>query len=359
VILGLLAVLYQGDLTLHTETSAFLSRFGALSSIVWVAVFVAKLYALAWALKLKLSRSAILVPTFGAIGIALIPHLLRMTSSDTRSLIVPWWFFAFFSAALWTLRRVSSPDLIGPDGLRARRSLSATWVIWGVLAGVHVLFWENKFWIDDGGALLPIAMLLATRWIRREPGVWGMVAATLLLTWWTRTSVFPMIALMSAITLTLHALRKPRARSLMADPPSQDPYRTPASANAVPPVIETETVFGLADKPALARLLTGAVFALYIAIWSRALIAGAPGHLIPLDVLLTLAVALAVWKGRVWFAMAPATAVWLHLCFDSGVVSAPVTMLQWGISLVGGGFALLALSLAATLHFRRRSDPLS
>ena len=205
----------------------------------------------------------------------------------------------------------------------------------------------NKFGIDCRGVLLLIAMLLATRWIRREAAVWGMVIATLLLTWWTATRFFPTIALMGAITLTLHALRKPRSRTLMSDPPAQNPYRTPLRRTPFRPVIETETVFGLADKPAMARLLTGAVFALYFSIWSRALIAGAPGHMLPLDVLLTLVVALALWKGRVWFAIAPATAVWLHLCVDTGVVTAPVTMLQWGVSLVGGGFALLALSLAA------------
>ena len=100
VILGLLAVLYQGDLTLHTETSAFLSRFGALASIAWVVIFIGKLYLLAWALKLKLSRSAILVPAFGAIGLALIPHLLRMATTEAGNQLIAWWVFVLASAGL-------------------------------------------------------------------------------------------------------------------------------------------------------------------------------------------------------------------------------------------------------------------
>ena len=51
VLLALLTVLYQGDLTLHTETCAYLGGVGIFASVAWLAMFVAKLYALAWALK--------------------------------------------------------------------------------------------------------------------------------------------------------------------------------------------------------------------------------------------------------------------------------------------------------------------
>jgi hypothetical protein len=45
VMLALLTVLYQSDLTLHTETCAFLGTAGAIASAAWLALFVGKLFA--------------------------------------------------------------------------------------------------------------------------------------------------------------------------------------------------------------------------------------------------------------------------------------------------------------------------
>jgi hypothetical protein len=68
VLLALIAVLYQGDLTLHTETCAYLGWVGWLASITWLVSFAAKLRALAWAMRLRVSRTAYLVPLLGAVG---------------------------------------------------------------------------------------------------------------------------------------------------------------------------------------------------------------------------------------------------------------------------------------------------
>src|SRR5215471_429980 len=43
VMLSLLAVVYQGDLTLHTETCAYLGWTGVIASGVWLASFALKL----------------------------------------------------------------------------------------------------------------------------------------------------------------------------------------------------------------------------------------------------------------------------------------------------------------------------
>lgn len=362
VMLGLLAVLYQGDLTLHTETSAFLSSFGAVSSAVWFAVFVGKLYALGWALKLRLSRSAFAVPVLGALVLAVVPHLLRDAAIGLRTPILTWSVFLVVCAALWTARGVRSPELSGPAGLRGRRAVKATWAIWAALIVVHALFWTSKFPGCEPGAWVPVASLLATRWIRRERGVWLVVGATLVITTWLALTAVPHVALMGAVVLVLHALRRPGVTTHAADSPAQDPYRSPATDDD-PPTIEPETVFAVADRPVMARLLTGAMFAVYLSAWScswsRGGITSAGDHALVLDLLLTAGVVLIVWRARVWSAILPLAGVWLHHAVKAGLVSAPVTMLQWGASLVGGGFALLALSLAASLHFRRSGGSLA
>jgi len=53
VMLALLTVLYQCDLTLHTETCPNLGTIGVVASAGWLALFVAKLVALGWAMKLR------------------------------------------------------------------------------------------------------------------------------------------------------------------------------------------------------------------------------------------------------------------------------------------------------------------
>src|SRR4051794_20185201 len=75
VLLALMTLLYQCDLTLHTETCAFLGGFGALATATWFSLFVGKLYALAWAVRLRLSRRAVATAAFGALGLVLGPYL--------------------------------------------------------------------------------------------------------------------------------------------------------------------------------------------------------------------------------------------------------------------------------------------
>src|SRR5580704_8246864 len=67
VMLALLTILYQWDLTLHTERTPY---FGAWAAAAWVVVFAAKLYGLAWAMKLRLSRGASAAAILAGIGLA-------------------------------------------------------------------------------------------------------------------------------------------------------------------------------------------------------------------------------------------------------------------------------------------------
>lgn len=124
IMLGLLAVLYQGDLTLHVETSAYLGDAGLVAALVWVVLFVVKLYALAAALQLRASRSAIVVPALGALGLALLPRMLREVAVEDRTTLVALFVFGVGAAALWTRRDVESA--VGFD-VRGRRAIGFTW----------------------------------------------------------------------------------------------------------------------------------------------------------------------------------------------------------------------------------------
>src|SRR5690606_21909238 len=73
--LGLLAILYQGDLTLQTETNVYLGTPGVVASSAWIAIFAGKLAGLAWALRLQLSGSVWRLLMCGAVGVAVLPRL--------------------------------------------------------------------------------------------------------------------------------------------------------------------------------------------------------------------------------------------------------------------------------------------
>jgi hypothetical protein len=79
-----------------------------------------------------------------------------------------------------------------------------------------------------------------------------------------------------------------------------------------------------------------------------------PGHLLALDLLLTIALVVLFFKVRVRGAMVPLVAVYFHLSVQTHLVTAPSTLLQWGTLSVALGFALLAGSLGASYGVRSR-----
>ena len=55
---------------------------------------------------------------------------------------------------------------------------------------------------------------------------------------------------------------------------------------------------------------------------------------------------------EVTVALAPLSGSYLHLAVQVGLVTAPRSLLSWGVSAVGLGFALLIASLAASYRLR-------
>jgi hypothetical protein len=314
VCVALIAVLYQGDLILSTEMYPLLPRLGALGSVVWLLAFVAKSKALAWALELRPAFSALAVPAFGAFGLATIPYLARTVDARALTMLVGGWLFSLFAAALWTSRRVTSRVALDAWGTTVlRRSSFAAWLIWGGLALGHVFFWIVQYEVH-GIVLLPVAMLVATRWLSRERSVLAVVLATLVLTAACAPDLLLLAASMSAVVFTLHALQ----------------------------------------KPITSRQLAWAGYALYLAAWTSSWSGGAwPVHVVALDVALSAALAVFVWKSGQRSTVWPLLATYLHWGIQSRVVRVPQSSLSWGMTTVTLGFALLFVSLFASWRIQR------
>jgi hypothetical protein len=309
VMLGLLAVLYQGDLTLLTEREVHLGIVGAVAAASWFALFLAKIRALAWALKLRVSRGFLGVAGAGAAGLALLPRVLAVVGESARDALVAGWLFGLAAAVLWSRREVTSRvPLHAWQGTVLARSLRVTWALWGLLLLGHTAFWSSEYRIHLG-VLVPVGLLLATRWIDGELSVWAIVGATLGIVGSAAPGSLWLVALMASAVL---ALRAAKVRSAAA----------------------------------VARLSGGVVFAVWFAAWTYGWKGGAlPTHALPLDLALTVAALALAWRRRTRVVLAPLAFAYLHGAMRAGLVSGPRTSLEWGATAVASGFALLLASL--------------
>lgn len=360
VFVALLAVVYQADPAFGTQSFALFGRIGALWSFVWLAMFVAKLHALGWALELEVSRSAKATASFAAAGLAAIPHLARHVDARGLGMIVGLWLFGLFAMGAWTSRAITSKRTLDGWGRTVlRRALLATWTIWGALAIGYALFWTNNYHLDRA-TFVPIAMLLATRFLRRELSVFVAVAGTLGLVAAVAPRVLSMAAISSAIVLVLHALRRPAVRT----PEQEDVAEIYRGVPADEP--EREMIYERSSPAAMTRQLAWAGYCAYLAIWTFSWTGGAlPPHLFALDALLGLGVLVAyATLGRRTVILVPAFASAAHWSIVVHLVRAPQTTLEWGASTVGLGFALLFGALLGSwriqTHDSRRTleDPL-
>jgi hypothetical protein len=319
VLLALLTVLYQSDLTLHTETCAFLGTAGAIASAAWLALFVGKLFALAWALRLRLSRRAVATASLGALGLAVGPYLLASLSAARAGAALA--LFVFALGSLYPRGEESAAtSLVSVDDWSRtvlRRAVRATWVMWAGLLALHVLFWSTQRPIQLG-LVVPAFALLATSRLRSEPRVWAAALSTMVAVFVMAPLASSMCALLATLTLARHALPLLRA-----------------------------------DREGGVRLLGGAVFAVYLAAWTFDWSGGAlPAHVLALDGALLATVLLMAWRLHARLALAPLAATLAHGALASGLVPPPRTPLEWGGAAVALGFALLGASLAASYRLR-------
>ena len=374
VMLALLTVLYQCDLTLHTETCTYLGAVGASATIGWLALFVLKLYALAWAMKLCVSRVAYATAGLAALGLAVLPHYLHGLEPRSATALVAAWLFGVVALHGATARASSANAEAAVDGVSSavpldawgstvlRRAVRASWLLGAVLFVGHVLFWSTQSSIVLA-MLLPVAPLLVARRMRSERQAWQLVVATLLFVAVAMPGAFAVSAFMAAASLVMRALLPgPRSPASALAPASRrddaGPYRVldsrgPASPAVVAPAF-VPAVFARVERAECMRLLTGALFAVYVGVWTLGWTGGAwPAHVLALDLALAGAVALLAWRARVRVALVPFAAGALHLVVKAHLVPAPESQLGWGATAVGVGFALLLASLAASYRLRR------
>jgi len=343
VMLTLLIAIYQCDPTLHTETCAYMGNAGALAGAAWLTSFIAKFSVLASAMRVRLSRSALGVAAFGALGVLVFPLLLRQLSPVTMSSLVALWIFALFVWSLWGSPRITSVVALDAWAQRVlKRSVRAIWGICAALTIAHVWFWSSEFELRYGLAV-PITLLLSTRWMPRESSAWLAVAAALLCGF-MMPPLLATVACMAAFTLALRALRKPS--ELAADEQEAlgaglDPHARAAR-------------FNLAPRFERLRLLIGSASLGYLSLWTLGWSGGAlPGHAFWLDSSLSVVLLAMVWSFRAYVALVPLALSYLHLGVQSGTLSLPRTRAQWGLSEVGLGFALLATAVLTSWQSKR------
>jgi hypothetical protein len=326
VMLVLLAALYQGDPTMHSETCAYLGVVGVLAAALWLASFVGKLYAIAWAARVRLSRSAVAVPTLGALGLIVAPHFLLRAAAPTMTALVALWLFALFAWALSSSRRISS--VVALDDWRhtvLRRTSTAVWCMWALAIILHVCFWADEFGLKLG-VLLPLVLLLRTRWARQEREVW-LCAASAFAVGGLMAEQFSTVAAMGALAFLLRAFREPSS---------------------------TFAGFSAANPAARARFMTAAIYCAYLYAWTRHWAGGPlPEHALLLDSSLSVALALLLFKVRRAAVVVPLLLTYLHLGVEAGLVFAPRSEFQWAIVYIGVGFALLLASLGGSVYVQR------
>ncbi len=354
VMLALLAVLYQGDVTLHTSTSAHLGGAGVVAEAVWLTSFLGKLLSLGWAVHLRPSPSALAVTGLGGLGLVLLPHLVQSGGHVAGSWVIGW-FFGVFALALWSSREVSSTTPLDPWGHTVlRRSVRGTWLLWALCFLAHMLLWISD--LGNLPVLLPAVLLLSTRFAKSEAQVWGIVAVSLLLTQAYMPAIFWPVSAMSAIVLMLRAVRKPVRVVDASARTDHGPYRT--SEAAASPFPTTRQTFVWETRAAVVRLTSGAVVALYLAAWTMNWRwAPWPDHVLALDLLFTALVALLVWKARARAVLVPLAATWGHVAIQAHRIEAPSGGAQWGASAVAAGFIILVVGLVANWRLGGRHPP--
>ncbi len=359
VLLTLLSLLYQWDLTLHTETCAYLGAAGTWAAAAWLAIFVGKIYALAWALRVRIAGRAIAAAMLGAAGLAVGPHVLPHVGERDAGAIVAVWVFAL--GALHSRGAIESRvALTAWAATVLRRMTRAAWTISGVLLAAHVLVLASDHAIALP-AVLPVVPLLWIRGIRSEVRAWLLVLSTVAVAAVVIPGELSVTACLAAGALCLRVL-SPTFRAASAPGPARavaaPPYRATGERAPAPRAEQSIPGCAVVGAPERARAFVGAIFAVYVSAWTLHWSGGAwPAHVLALDAALTALVLLAMWRLHVRSPLAPLAACYSHLVIVTHLVSLPRTSTQWGASAIALGFLLLGGSLATS--YRLRAHPLA
>ncbi|MCU0659632.1 MAG: hypothetical protein MUF64_31515 [Polyangiaceae bacterium] len=357
--LGLLAALYQCDLTLLTESAGMAGLSGVLPASLWLTVALLKLRALGWALRIRLERRAALVVAGGLAGLAGLPFLVYRVGSYPAGLLLGLYVFALLAALPAELgasaRSLDALDDWGQTVLR--RASWATWALWGVAFSLHLLCWSVQAPFAMEQVLLALAAYLAAR--RASEGQLWFLAGLAVLVSLLINAPPGKVALWISLAMTLRALspRTVRAPAFVAPGPvDASPYREDTPAAPVPPAIETVAEISPQER---ARLLLGALLAAYLAVWIPQMCFGIPEHL-PLPALVLVALnLLAAWKLRTILGLIFAPIVPAHALLTWQDLPRPHGSIEWGLTLLSLGFLVLGGAVLASRWVIRKFSALT
>ena len=366
VLLALVAVVYQADLTLHTETCAVLGGIGLVLSALWLGLFVAKLVFLAWALRIRIGRRAGLAALVGAVGLAFIPYgFSRLGEAGSGNLVA---LFVFVLGAILPRSLsecvTSRVDLDSWGNTVLRRSVRATWAIWGVLLALHVLFWAMETPIDLA-RVIPAVVALAVARHRNEVRVWVFSLGGMSLVAFLRPTSLSAAALLVAMTLALRAFSHLRSLRAVSTPPDEDsPYRVNLDDDTVRRAssVAFEELYGRVSQAERLRLFTGTLLAAYVGVWTFGWKGGElPRHELLVDAFFLSVGLLMAWKLGARLVLGLDAAIVGHGLAVSGLLPRPHSLVHWGMVALVLGFVLLfgsvAVSSVGARNFARPAPP--
>ncbi|MEM1034449.1 MAG: hypothetical protein AAGN82_29195 [Myxococcota bacterium] len=354
VMLALLAALYQCDVTLHTVSSVYLGRVGMVTGALWWLSFVAKLVALARAMRIRASRAAYALASFSAVGIVVLPHVIRRAAPHHAELAVGGWLFLVLGAGATVRLRLASVDALDGWGRTVlRRASRALWGGWAGALALHVAYWAADLGVSIRGAGLAGVLVAAATRPRRARAAVGLTVVVAITALVAPRLTSPICFMVAAAT-ALRAWREPQLRMRATPPPAAvtAPYRR--GGRLAPPPPPTTSALAPPPPPVRRAWALFSVFAGFGAVWTAGWRPGSDlAHLPWLDLVLTLVVVSACLWWREAYGIVPVMGLHFHHLFVLGYV--PRGALEWGAALVGLGFALLLGSLIA--QYVVRSTP--
>ena len=144
VMLAVLNIIFLFDCTFQTAHISYVKDIGGISTLIWLILFAAKLKALAWIFRLKISIIGYIAPILAAVGIAGTPYLLSYTSLDKSivHLMVTWHGIVLAALVLWFKPTVVYRKELDESGKAILRNLSdAAWKLWGGFYLYHLVSW--------------------------------------------------------------------------------------------------------------------------------------------------------------------------------------------------------------------------
>ncbi len=359
VLLALLVVLYQGDLTLHTETCAVLGSAGVLATTLWMAIFVAKLFALSRALRVRIGARALATSFVGGTALALLPYgLFHLAPSANGAML------AVFGVALHALfpRRVEDSvipvDVLDPwSKIVLRRVVVATWSIWSLLLVLHVGFLASETSIDFKPVVVS-ALFAAVASRAGERRLWSVILGTSAFVAFAAPAELSIVAWLAALTLIVRAVSDERSRTSNAsrvDEVEPSPYRrstdtSPEGAHAPPAAADVFLPRGAHER---LRLFTGALVAAYVGIWTLGWRGGPmPSHHVAVDALFVAASIAMAWRLGARLVLVFVASLVGHALAATGLIPKPQTLVEWGSIALVVGFLLLFGSLAISHRLR-------